>query len=113
MCTTSNVEWKDDSRSDLLLIPREHCNHPSILMEVEQIVTEAFLQRVILYCLYVYARYGSKSLVAIFAVTRVQPKGFQGTFQPTSKPYVSLCELYVLSSGAPATCTTHVRIHRG
>ncbi|KAG1168301.1 hypothetical protein G6F46_009348 [Rhizopus delemar] len=65
--TTGNVEWKDDSLSDVLLIPHEHCNYPPILMEY---------------------RCGSKPLNVIFAVTGVQPKDFQGTFQPTSKPYI-------------------------
>lgn len=86
--TTGNVERKDDSLSDVLLIPHEHCNYPPILMEVQQIVTKAFLQRVICYCLNVQYRCGSKPLMVIFAVTGVQPKGFHGTFQPTSKPYI-------------------------
>ncbi|KAI9027491.1 hypothetical protein CLU79DRAFT_881259, partial [Phycomyces nitens] len=85
---TVSVKWKDNSRSDVLLIPRDYCNYPTILMEVQQIVPEAFLQRVIRYCLNICKKYGRKPLVVIFGVTGEQSQSFQGTFHPTRKQYI-------------------------
>ncbi|ORY90493.1 hypothetical protein BCR43DRAFT_413489, partial [Syncephalastrum racemosum] len=45
--TTGNVEWKDDSRSDVMLVPGAHRHYPPILIEVQQAVNEEFLDRVI------------------------------------------------------------------
>ncbi|ORZ02196.1 hypothetical protein BCR43DRAFT_481171 [Syncephalastrum racemosum] len=85
-------EWKDNSRSDVLLVPRLTIQRslPPILIEVQHTVNKAFLRRVMRYSTHIIERYFCEPVVLIFCVDHVQPKALLGQFtkEDDGKPYL-------------------------
>ncbi|KAI9026507.1 hypothetical protein CLU79DRAFT_698323 [Phycomyces nitens] len=66
--TTAGTEWKNGTKSDVVYVPRLSIQSslPPFPIEVQNVVDEAFIQRVNSYCLQIIQLYSSKLVVLVF-----------------------------------------------
>ncbi|RCH88512.1 hypothetical protein CU097_011284 [Rhizopus azygosporus] len=89
--TTASTEWDNGSRSDILYVPYLgiQSSLPPILIEVQAIVNEAFMERLVKYNQSAKQLYKSYPLVMIFCVDELSPLTFITKFIPIdSKPWM-------------------------
>jgi hypothetical protein len=89
--TTASSEWQNGSCSDILYIPRLGIQKslPPILIEVQLIVNEAFMQRLLQYCQIVQQLYKTYPLVLIFCTDKLSPSTLITKFKPANnKPWM-------------------------
>jgi hypothetical protein len=89
--TTASSEWQNGSCSDVLYIPRLGIQKslPPILIEVQLIVNEAFMQRLLQYCQIVQQLYKTYPLVLVFCTDKLSPSTLITKFKPVNnKPWM-------------------------
>ncbi|CEG69300.1 hypothetical protein RMATCC62417_05398 [Rhizopus microsporus] len=89
---SAGTEWNDGSRSDILYTPRLSIQKslPPILIEIQLIVNEAFMQRLISYSQKVLNIYKTYPIVLIFCVDRASPAHLMAKFKPIpEKPWIA------------------------
>ncbi|KAI8374510.1 uncharacterized protein BYT42DRAFT_535691 [Radiomyces spectabilis] len=83
---SAGTEWKNGMRSDVLYTPRLalQTTLPPILVEVQKKLSEAFIRRIILYCLNITNLYPNHPLpvVLIFCIDKCAPRNLLAKFQP-------------------------------
>ncbi|ORE06063.1 hypothetical protein BCV72DRAFT_305911 [Rhizopus microsporus var. microsporus] len=91
------TEWSDGTRSDVVYIPRLSINKslPPFLIEVQRIVGESFMQRVIHYCIHINRAFDRKPIVLIFATDSICPNSLLEQFKPSpDKPWLNTCSAH-------------------
>ncbi|KAG1192744.1 hypothetical protein G6F70_009171 [Rhizopus microsporus] len=89
---SAGTEWNDGSRSDILYTPRLSIQKPlpPILIEIQLIVNEAFMQRLISYSQKALNIYKTYPIVLILCVDRVSPAHPMAKFKPIpEKPWMA------------------------
>lgn len=101
--TTASTEWQNGSRSDILYVPRLGIQNslPPILIEVQLIINEPFMQRLVQYCQSVLQLYKSYPLVLVFCIDKVSPSTLITKFKPVDvKPWmhsIKCCDFWAKS----------------
>lgn len=80
--TFADTEWRD-GRSDVLYTPRLGIQKslPPILIEIQKIVNESFMQRLVHYGHNIFQIYHSYPIVLIFCIDRVTPSSLMMKFE--------------------------------
>ncbi|CEG80113.1 hypothetical protein RMATCC62417_14494 [Rhizopus microsporus] len=89
---SDNTEWSNGMRSDVLYVPRLSisCDFPPVLIEVQKLVDQNFMARLITYSINVFMRYKVHPIVLVFCVDKVC-QAVMGTFEQ-SKTKVNMFE---------------------
>lgn len=82
--TTASSEWQDGCSGDTLYIPRLAIQRslPPILIEVQLVVNETFMQRLLRYCQNVLQLYNSYPIVVVFCPGKLSPTTLLRKFTP-------------------------------
>ncbi|KAI8889106.1 hypothetical protein K501DRAFT_291282 [Backusella circina FSU 941] len=78
----ASSEWINNTRSDTLYEPKLDIQKslPPVLIEVQAMVDEKFMMRLMQYAINVIERYDSKPVVLIFCVDKISPKSLSAQF---------------------------------
>ncbi|CAO3606904.1 unnamed protein product [Mucor hiemalis] len=78
----ASSEWLNDTRSDTLYEPKLDIQKslPPVLIEVQALVDERFMMRLMQYAINVNERYDSKPVVLIFCVDKISLKSLSAQF---------------------------------
>lgn len=81
---SAGTEWNNGSRSDILYMPRLPIQKslPPILIEIQQVVNEAFMQRLINYSQNASNIYGNYPIALVFCIEKVSPIHITKKFTP-------------------------------
>lgn len=98
-----NCEWKDGTRSDMVLEPKNALSDfPLLIVEIQHTVNKAFMKRAVSYCLQAFARYHKDPIILIICVEKlnqdaihVKPSKLSGVFSYFSEPWAEHC--YIIS----------------
>lgn len=88
--TTASSEWDDGTRGDILYVPRLgiHNGLPPILVEIQAVVSEAFMERVVNYSQRAKQVYRVYPLVLVFCINKVSPALITKFTIIPDKPYM-------------------------
>ncbi|CAO3633147.1 unnamed protein product [Mucor hiemalis] len=98
-----NCEWKDGTRSDMVLEPKNaHSDLPPLIVDIQHTVNKAFMKRAISYCLQAFTRYHKEPTILIICVEKLNQDNIHvklsklpGVFSYFSEPWAEHC--YIIS----------------
>ncbi|ORX45528.1 hypothetical protein DM01DRAFT_1340035 [Hesseltinella vesiculosa] len=91
--TITDGEWPTGLRSDVVYEPHAVVQEvlPPIIVEVQSIVDEKFMTRLVKYCQFAYDRYGMLPIAFIICVGKVLPAALLSKFTPHGQmPWLSV-----------------------
>lgn len=89
--TTASTEWDNGTVSDILYVPLLGSRNslPPILIEIQLVVDEAFMPRVISYSQNAFRLYNQYPMVLVFCISKISPSNLIDKFTPVeSKPWI-------------------------
>ncbi|ORX44234.1 hypothetical protein DM01DRAFT_1312510 [Hesseltinella vesiculosa] len=87
----ADSEWHNGTRSDVLYVPRLAAQKalPPILIEVQLIINEPFMQKLVRYCQSVLLIHKVYPLVVVFCIDKVSTSNVMNKFKPVEeKPWM-------------------------
>lgn len=99
-----NCEWKDGTRSDMVLEPKNALSDlPPLIMEVQHTINKAFMKRAVNYCLQASTIYHNDPIILIICVEKlnqdthkhVKLSKIPGVFSYFSQTWAEHC--YIIS----------------
>lgn len=66
-----NCEWRNGTRSDIVLEPKSSVDLPPIIVEIQHTVNNNFLKRAVGYCLQASSRFGVNPVLLIICVGKL------------------------------------------